>query len=143
MCSSDLPLSWGIRYYIKNEIHEKYGDSELVSISHIIITRNGEDFYTIIETRDRGLYVGIDKARLLIDKAKSHPLDFNMINFDSNMIGRKLLYKDIEYTIVSFCNGIGNILIQNTKFDTNVIPVDIFSEEINWFVYYNCVIHKI
>lgn len=79
----------------KNEIKEFIFDfSPFKNNQSICITRNGIPFYTLSPSVDHNtdMYQSVLRALQLIEMIKRHPLNFNHINYNINMIGRRVWY---------------------------------------------------
>lgn len=144
--TSDEVVCWGIKYEPKIQTHYKYGESEARSIGGVTITRNGKDFFTI----GGGLHYGIDKARVLIDEFKEHPINTYSIDFDKKVIGRKVWWRSQPGIITHWVDGQACVIIEPDgipnfsvpkEFDNDYsiyytdepIKADILDKHIWWF----------
>lgn len=103
------PVRWGFIAKSNNYIKSKYDETEVHHTNSVTITRNDEPFYTI---GCRDLFYGVAKAQVLIEEIQEHPLEFNCIDYDKNMIGRKIMYKDEPAIITDYCKGQCAIIIE-------------------------------
>ena len=130
------PVQWGISYNPKLYIHSKWDESEICQSKSVTITRNGQPFYIMMAT---GIAYGIDSARCIITTISEHPLNLNQIDYDINMVGRKVWWKDEPAIIERFIGGgqAAVMLIPDGvpcfKSGETDIKDDIFSKDINWF----------
>jgi hypothetical protein len=135
-------VCWGIKYEPHNYIRCKWGELECFTSGGATITRNGKDFYFC-----RG---GIDEAREKIRKLEDHPLDLNMIDYEKNMIGRKVWWRSEPAVVTHYCDGQACVILEPDGIDKFTIPAEfadegndyyedgnvkaeIFSEHIWWF----------
>jgi len=81
---------WGFRVDDSNYIRNKHG-AEVLHNHYAVITRNGEDFYSFAHG---GLGDAAAKAQTLIDEFEDHPAWINEIDFDKNLIGRKVWWRE-------------------------------------------------
>ena len=145
---SEHPVRWGIKFEPKHYRKDKWDESRLEYSAPVTITRNGEDFYTLWG----GLNYGIDKARVLISEINEHPIDFNSIDYDKRIIGRKVWWRSQPAIVTGWCRRqacvilepdgiekfsvpaeyVGDPLFDNEE-DRISIKDEIFSEHINWF----------
>lgn len=95
------PVAWGLEYVKKNYLYTKYGETEAVDSSRTVITRNGELFYTIYGDKS----YSIPKALVLIEDVQEHPIPFNEINYEEEIINRKILYKNQPAIITDYIKG--------------------------------------
>lgn len=94
---------WGIKYepYIGYDFH--HDETSATDCKGISITRNGETFYSRCYS--------IADALTTIDKFNDHPLGFNFIDYDTNMIGMKIFYRSEPGIIKKFLKGSACIII--------------------------------
>ena len=95
------PVAWGLEYKNGRHIRTKWGESEMCSSGCTTITRNGEDFYDV----RGGIGYSVPKAMALIHDIQDHPLEFNAIDYDKIMIGRKIWYRGQPAIITHYCKG--------------------------------------
>ena len=111
--AADDVCSWGIE--IKQHNYRNFKHECVEQSIYVIITRNGDHFYDFT-CHDMGY--GIAKAQTLITKIKEHPLDFSSFNFDKQIVGRKIFYRDQPAIVRSYIYGQCCIMIEP---DTNYI----------------------
>ena len=102
----------------KNEIKKFIFDiSPLKNRQSICITRNGSPFYTLspIVDHNTDMYQGILRALQLIEIIKRHPLNFNHINYNINMIGRHVWYHSQPAVITKWIKGRGIAVLEPDK----------------------------
>lgn len=139
------PCNWGLRYEPKNYIRTKWDETEALHSGGVTITRNGEDFYSLAG----GMSYGIDKARVLIQEIKEHPLDLGDIDFDKKMVGRKVWWNGQPAVIQRYIEGQACVILVREdgglfekpaefvtdyfRYDEKELKDDIFSKRIWWF----------
>lgn len=106
--NSPSPVLWGIEYKPKHYLRCKWGESEILKGSNLFITRNGRIFD---ELANNGINYGIDKARIRIEEYNEHALGLNTIDFDKNMIGRKIWWRSQPAKIKRFIWGQACVII--------------------------------
>lgn len=139
-------VNWGIVYSPRHILD--YSDTSGSVVRHIsdyIITRNGKKFCDDCYS--------ISEAEYKITKFKSHPLGLNLIDFDREMIGRKISWMGQPATIESFVNGRAFVTIipddgafrtltyerdRSDRFKCrehrqSELTLSILSDKINWF----------
>ena len=145
----DEYVTYGIKFTPSHYVKNKYDDCEAMTGGTVVITRNGEDFYTV---DGRGMYYGIDKARLIISTISEHPLDFNIIDYDKKMIGRKVWYRGIPMVIDQYLQGSACVMLVpeniqdlkvppefadeetvDTYYEDNEVKVDVFEDHNVWW----------
>lgn len=141
------PVAWGIRYSPENFIYHHWDELEAETGGIVMITRNGLDF---CDVHGRGMNYGIDKARSMIVEIQEHPINFNEIDFDKHMIGRKVWWRSEPGIITRYIHGQACVMISPDgieKFktppefakedidpdDENDIKTSIFDKNIWWF----------
>ena len=146
---SDSPVMWGIKFEPHHYMKTKWGETEIRYSGTVTITRNGEDFYTLM---GGGRYYGIDMARVLITRIEEHPLDFNMIDYDKKMIGRKVWWRSQPAIITIWIKGQACVILEPDGIESFKKPAEyanddmfaeyenskdikttIFDEHIYWF----------
>lgn len=85
------PINWGISFEENNSSKTKWNHTSINSTGKCIITRNGEPFYHI---PCRDMSYGLAKAQFLIVEFDEHPIGFIDRNWEKNLIGRKVWYKE-------------------------------------------------
>ena len=91
------PVSWGIVCKPKNYLC--HNDGEACSSNSVIVTRNGEKFYTCSA---KGMNAGIDEARIAISAFIRHPLGLNNFDYEEKMKGRVVYYRGVKAVITKF-----------------------------------------
>lgn len=145
---SDSPVMWGIKFEPHHYMKTKWGETEIRYSGTVTITRNGEDFYTLM---GGGRYYGIDKARVLITRMEEHPLNLNIIDYDKKMIGRKVWWRSQPAIITDWIKGQACVILEPDGIerfqkpaeyanddmfadeDDEYIKTTIFDEHIYWF----------
>ena len=97
----DSPVAWGLHYDEIHHFSHKHGETEARTGARTIITRNESPFYVVYGDAQ----FSIPKALHLISKINEHPLEFNSIDFDKKMVGRKIWYNGQPAIIKSFVSG--------------------------------------
>lgn len=145
--SCDDPVAWGIKYEPRNYTRCKWGECEAHSGGKVAITRNGEEFYTVM---GGGINYGIDKARVLISDIREHPLELESIDYDKKAVGRKVWFRSQPAIITRFIKGRACVMLEPDGIDNFSVPPefegddmfsyededvkeDIFSKSIWWF----------
>lgn len=145
---SEKPVMWGIKFNPHHYMKSKWDETEMRYSGEVTITRNGEDFYTLM---GGGRYYGIDKARVLITRMEEHPLDLNIIDYDKKMIGRKVWWRSQPAIITDWIKGQACVILEPDGIerfqkpaeyanddmfadeDDEYIKTTIFDEHIYWF----------
>ena len=129
--------SWTLKFEESNSMRYKYGESEMMSCIGVSIERNEKKFYHFVVS---DMDYGISKARLLLFEIHEHPIRFNNQNYQNEIIGRKILFREKPCIIESYYSGSVIIVpdgwdISEYKFydGDRFIKDDIFSPSINWF----------
>ena len=122
----DSPVAWGLNYHVGRYIKCKWDDTMLRSGACTTITRNGEDFYDV----RGGMAYSVPKAMMLIAQMGEHPLDFNEIDFDKKMIGRKIWYNSQPAVIESYIKGQCCVMIRPDGIDRFTQPAEFAKEPI-------------
>lgn len=99
-CCKGTGVCWGFKYEPYNYIN-KYGTETNTWNYHII--RNGETFYP-----SRTLERTLD---LLHNIIPDHPIDFDMYDYEDNLIGRNVFWKGQPCIINSYQKGCGTITL--------------------------------
>lgn len=116
------PVSWGIVCKPKN--HICHGSNEVRNNSLVVVTRNGDKFFTC---EARGNTIGIDEARVAISKFTKHPLGLNNVGYDLAACGRRIYYRGTPATICRFVKEQACVMI---KAESENSPLPIFPHEI-------------
>ena len=119
------PVDWGIEFHDDKYIRTKWDEVETRSCPRTVITRNGENFYTVRGDRD----YSIPKALELISEIQEHALEFNTIDYDKKMIGRKIWYAGQPGIITRFIHEQCCVMVAPDGFDHWVRPKEFQSEE--------------
>ena len=108
--AADSVCSWGIE--VKENKYRNYKHEDVESSFGIIITRNGDHFY---DFTCRDMSYGIAKAQTLITMIKEHPINFSSFEFEKQLIGRKIFYRDQPAIIRSYIHGQCCVMIEPDK----------------------------
>ena len=143
--NSERPVMWGIKFNPHHYMKSKWDETEMRYSGAVTITRNGEDFYTLFG----GMNYGIDKARVLISEIEQHPLGFNEIDYDKNIIGRKVWWRSQPAIITMWMKGQACVLLEpdgierfekpaeyknDDMFDyEEYVKTSIFDKNVYWF----------
>ena len=119
------PVDWGIEFHDGNYIRTKWDETEVLPCPKTIITRNGEHFYTVLGDRD----YSIPKAMTLLNDIEEHPLEFDTIDYDLHMIGRKIWFSGQPGIITRYVRGQCCILVAPDGFDRWMRPAEFWAEE--------------
>lgn len=122
-------VRWGIRYEPRNYISFKYEEPEAMSGGRIIITRNDADFCEI----HGGLSYGIDKARIMIEEFKEHPLPLEHIDYDKKMIGRKVWWRSEPAIITSYVDGQAAIILEPDGIEHFTVPAEFAKDDPDYY----------
>ena len=128
--TSDEVVCWGIKYEPEIRTHYKYGESETRKVGGVIITRNGKRFYTV----GGGLHYGIDKARVLIEEFKEHPINTYSIDFDKKVIGRKVWWRSQPGIITSWVDGQACVIIEPDGIPCFFVPEEFNNDNSFYYV---------
>lgn len=140
------PVRWGFTFDDNNYKRFKYGEGEVLHNHIVTITRNGEPFY---DFGCCGVAYGVGKAMEIIESIDEHPLEFNSIDFDKKMIGRKVWFRDYPAIISRYVTGQACVLLEpdgidkfpkpkcfnddDMYYEDTDVKLEIFSENIWWF----------
>ena len=143
--NSERHVMWGIKFNPHHYMKSKWDETEMRYSGEVTITRNGEDFYTLWG----GINYGIDKARVLISEIEQHPLGFNEIDYDKNIIGRKVWWRSQPAIITMWMKGQACVLLEpdgierfekpaeyknDDMFDyEEYVKTSIFDKNVYWF----------
>lgn len=136
------PVCWGINYAPYNHARYRHGEFEARTIGNVFITRNGEKFCDV-----RG---SIERAKCMIDDFLEHPMNLNKIDFDKNVIGRKVWWRSEPAVVTSYISGQACVILEPdgiTQFTTPAefaddgceyyfdgdVKADILDKHIWWF----------
>lgn len=130
--------NWGIMINENNYHRFKWNEHEIESSIRVEIIRNKKVFYTfVVNNFDYGLV----KARKLLFEINEHPISFNEINYEKQIIGRKILFKNTPCIIDEYSMN-NNLCIYpenefqkefNKKYEDGFVVDDLFSNSIDWF----------
>lgn len=148
---SGEPCSWGINIKATSNIKTKWEDTEMRSTFICEIIRNDKVFYSF---NANDMDYGLTKARQILFNLNEHPINFNGRNFEKELIGRKIYWREQPATIVSYSMN-GNLIIKpatnnpfkkccyddNVEEDMNIdddefdgdIAEDLLAPSIYWF----------
>ena len=125
------PVAWGLEYRESRHIKCKWDDSMLRGGAGTTITRNGEDFYHI----SGGRGYSVPKAMAVIEEISDHPLDFDMIDFDKKMIGRKIWYRSQPGIITRYIKGQCCIMVEPDGMEHFALPAEYEGDDLfgDWY----------
>lgn len=116
---------WGIEKNPKHYIRTKWGETECFTSNAITITRNGEPFHVT-----HGIHHALD----LINQINEHPLDFNEIDFDKNMIGRKVWWRSEPAVVTRWIgNGQACVILEPDGIEKFTVPAEFAREEPDYY----------
>ena len=119
------PVNWGIKFEPHHYMKTKWGETDISYSGSVTITRNGEDFYTL----GGGINYGIDKARVLISELQEHALDFDLIDYDKKMIGRKVWYRSQPAIITRWIKGQACVILEPDGIDSFKTPAEFENDD--------------
>lgn len=138
--------NWGISINENNYYQYKWDEREILRSIIIKIMRNGKEFYSFVTNC---LDYGYAKARKLLTEIQEHPISFNEIDYQNEIIGRKILFDKMPCIIESYEVGSDRVIIKPDldcmtmkEWENNLdeyfegdesIPEDLFASSINWF----------
>ena len=138
--------NWGISVEENNSHRYKWEEHEIDSYIKIQILRNNKKFYEFVVN---DLDYGLAKARVLLTEIHEHPICFGEIDYEKQIIGRKIYFKDIPCIIKRHELGSDRVIIVyddsvpffNSKNlekyfkpeEDYIIVEDIFADSIDWF----------
>lgn len=125
------PVAWGLRYRESRYIRSKWDDNMMCSGGCTVITRNGEDFYDVRGGRG----YSVPKALALIEEIQDHPLEFNTIDFDKKMIGRKIWFRSQPAIITRYIKGQCCAIIEPDGMDFFKRPAEYETDDLfgDWY----------
>jgi hypothetical protein len=109
---SDHIVDWGIEYKENHYYGSTMGESEIRSTGRSIITRNGVPFYTV---RGGRRYSMLKASVIIDDLGDAYPINFEFIDYQKQIIGRKIAYKGVICEITNWIEGQGCIIIKPEK----------------------------
>ena len=119
--------SWSLLIEETNYLKTKYEETEIRNSIHVKILRNDKVFYSFTV---RDFEYGYAKARKLMIEIPEHPISFNEIDFENQIIGREILWRGQKCKIIEYSMN-ENLIIEPIN-NKECIAEDIFSEQINW-----------
>lgn len=138
--------NWGISVKEKNSHRYKWEEHEIDYYIKVEITRNNKVFYSF---NVNDFDYGYSKARVILTSIHEHPICFNEIDFQNQIIGRKIMWDKMPCIIDSYTIGSDGIIITpdlnlismndwNNNLDDyfkdeGFVKEDLFSYSINWF----------
>ena len=114
------PVCWGINYAPYNHARYRHGEFETRTIGNVFITRNGEKFCDV-----RG---GIERAKCMINDFSEHPMNLNEIDFDKNVIGRKVWWRSEPAIVTSYISGQACVILEPDGIPQFTTPAE-FADE--------------
>jgi hypothetical protein len=138
---------WGFSMSSRNYMKVKWGDTDVRHSYTFTITRNGVEFYTF---GAHDIDFGISKVRQILFKISEHPIAFHMVDFEKEIIGRKIYWREQPAIIESYSVN-GNLVIipdgipnfrrpaHTDKIDEfmceedGTVVDDLFTDSIYWF----------
>ena len=120
------PVCWGINYAPYNHARYRHGELETRTIGNVFITRNGEKFCDV-----RG---GIERARCMMSDFLEHPMDLNEIDFDKNVIGRKVWWRSEPAVVTSYISGQACVILEPDGIPQFTTPAEFAGEECECYV---------
>lgn len=123
------PVSWGVEYAEKHKTKCKWDEVSTISGGGTTITRNGKPFYRVGGNRE----YSVMRALNLINNIQDHPLEFNTINFDTKMIGRKIWWRSQPGIISHYVHGQCCVIVEPDGFDMWKIPPEFEKEDCLWY----------
>jgi hypothetical protein len=141
--------NWSFKVDSNNYYKSKWGEDSIRSNYFFEILRNDKVFYSF---STNNLDYGIAKVRKLMIEIPEHPIPFNEQNFQNQIIGRKIYWREQPAIIQSYSMN-GNLFIvpdgipsfKKCAYEDNVneymsddedregIAEDIFAPSIYWF----------
>ncbi|MBN2545746.1 MAG: hypothetical protein JXB50_08115 [Spirochaetes bacterium] len=145
------PCQWGYNIEANNYYKYKYNQASIEGNYSIKILRNGFPFYSFIA---RDLDWGINRARMLLFNINEHPVNFNMIDYQKEIIGREIMWHKVPCIIASYSLDNSLKIYPDLRYTTKerffecitncdeedrgngFIMEDLFAESIEWFSLY-------
>jgi hypothetical protein len=136
--------NWDFEIKQENYTKSKWNETEVLCTNLVIIRRNGKRFYSF---SCRDLEYGAHKAMVLITDIQEHPISFSHINYENEILNRKIYWKHMPSIIRSYSMD-GNLGIVPDEdlitpeefskkvlgdFDGNMVMEDLFAPSIDWF----------
>lgn len=110
---SNTTVCWGLRYEPKLNTKTKWDETRVYDHNKIVITRNGKDFcycYTL------------EEAFYKLKLVDEHLMNLFEIDFDKNVVGRKIWWRNEPAIITGFNWGIGTVNIKPDGMNRFSIP---------------------
>ncbi len=119
------PVCWGINYAPYNHARYRHGEFEARTIRNVFITRNGEKFCDV-----RG---GIERAKCMINDFSEHPMNLNEIDFDKNVIGRKVWWRSEPAIVTSYISGQACVMLEPDGIPQFTTPAEFANEGCEYY----------
>lgn len=134
---------WDMNFISNNYNKNKYNDESIEHNYKLIILRNNKPFYTLCSYNMDYL---LAKYKTIMIEIEEHPISFHLQDYQSEIVGRKILWKNIPCIIYSYGENYDlSIIPDGTEeekklfkkyahdFEDDYIVEDLFSPSINWF----------
>jgi hypothetical protein len=137
---------WGISIEEVNYHKFKYNEHEILCTNKVKILRNSKEFYSFTVN---GFDYGLSKARVLLTEIQEHPIQFGSIDYQNEIINRKIMFNNMPCIIESYTIGSDRVIIKPDlecmtmeEWKNNLdeyfegeesIPEDLFAGSIYWF----------
>lgn len=145
------PCQWSYSLIENNFYKYKYDQKSIEKNYKVKIIRNNEVFYEFIAY---DMDWAITKARMLLFTIKEHAIDFNVVNYEKQIIGREIMWHKAPCIIESYSQNNNLMIVPNYKYITNkdffkltmgyyddeennFVMEDLFAESILWFNFMN------
>jgi len=116
---------WGIEQKPHHYIGTKCGEIGCFTSNAITITRNGKPFYVT-----HGIHHALD----LINKINEHALNFNEIDYDKKMIGKKVWWRSEPAVITSWIgNGQACVILEPDGINEFTVPAEFAEEDPDYY----------
>ena len=119
------PVCWGINYAPYNHARYRHGEFEAGTIGNVFITRNGEKFCDV-----RG---GIERAKCMINDFLEHPMNLNEIDFDKNVIGRKVWWRSEPAIVASYISRQACVMLEPYGISRFTTPAEFADEGCDYY----------
>lgn len=143
MSFSGDSCKWDITLMSNNYYRNKWNEKSIEHNYVCSILRNNKKFYTMCSYN---LDYLMAKANVLMHEIYEHPVNFHIIGYENEIIGRKIIWKQTPCTIEHYSmnnnliivpdsnNNFTDDFIKTNEFDTDLsFPEDLFSSSISWF----------
>lgn len=137
---------WGFSIKEKNSYKYKWEEKSIENNVRVEILRNNKLFYTFIVNN---FDYGLAKARKLLFEIQEHVICFSEIDYQNQIIGRKIYFDKMPCMIDNYIVGNDRVIIKpdlnymtmdewhknlDEYFEGDeMIPEDLFASSINWF----------